>query len=134
MAFWGVEEGLAVEPPQVQGPGHPVHRRGRQGVQVPQGQVQVFGKIVGGAHGDVPHLRGMGGPEHPGDGLTEGDVPPGHHHLVELPAPTDNGVPGVPPVLGGVGGDQALLLGHGLNDRGQLRPSAALAGFGIVDK
>ena len=80
--------------------GHAGDRGGGQLRELVQGQVQVFGKVVGGAHGDVSDDWGLREPGGAGDGFAEGTVPSGHHDLVKCAAPADNGIPRVSPVLG----------------------------------
>ena len=129
-----IEEGLPVEPPHVMGAGHPGDGGDRQVGEAVQGKVQVFGKVVGGAHRDVPQQGGLGQAGGAGHGLAEGAVSPGHHHPVEVAAPADDGLAGVPPVLGGVGGDETVLLGHSVDDVRQTGPGLVFSRMAVIDK
>ncbi len=78
------------------GAGHPGDGGDRQVGEAVQGRFRFLAKSLVVPTGMYPSKGGLGQAGGAGHGLAEGAVSPGHHHPVEVAAPADNGLAGVP--------------------------------------
>ena len=129
-----IDEGPAVELPQITGAGTPLHRNLSRAHQIGR-QFEGLGKIIGGSRREIAqsgHCLRVG--QQAGDHLIQGAVPSAADHMVVLTPQLRSGLGGISPEQGGMDCDRVARGGEQIDHVVQPLDNALFARVGIVDK